>query len=61
VPSLDLIMVRNGETIAPLPGEPPIPQDDVFTKYHDFRTHVLFEPLVAAIQQGTNAPAEPGR
>src|SRR5262245_9572117 len=56
VPSLNLIMVRNGETIAPLPGEPPILQDDVFTKYHDLRAHVLFEPLVAAVQQDAAAP-----
>jgi CubicO group peptidase (beta-lactamase class C family) len=50
VPSLNLIMVRNGQTIAPLPGEPPVPQDDVFTRYHDYRAHVLFEPLVAAVE-----------
>ncbi len=50
VPSLNLIMVRNGQTIEPLTGEPPVPQDDVFTKYHDYRAHVLFEPLVAAIE-----------
>jgi len=50
VPSLNLIMVRNGQTIEPLPGEPPVPQDDVFTKYHDYRARVLFEPLVAAIE-----------
>jgi CubicO group peptidase (beta-lactamase class C family) len=50
VPSLKLIMVRNGQTIEPLRGEPPVPQDDVFTKYHDYRAHVLFEPLVAAVE-----------
>lgn len=48
VPSLDLIMVRNGETLEPGPGEPPIRQDDVFTRYHNYRARVLFEPLVEA-------------
>jgi len=54
VPSLDLIMVRNGETLAPGPGEPPVREDDVFTKYHDYRARILFEPLVQAV---SNAPA----
>jgi CubicO group peptidase (beta-lactamase class C family) len=58
VPSLNLIMVRNGQTIAPLPGEPTLPQDDVFTKYHDYRARVLFEPLIAAIDANTK-PATP--
>jgi CubicO group peptidase (beta-lactamase class C family) len=55
VPSLNLIMVRNGQTIEPLPGEPPVPQDDVFTKYHDYRARVLFEPLVAAVEANAAA------
>jgi CubicO group peptidase (beta-lactamase class C family) len=49
VPSLDLIMVRNGQAIEPLAGEPPLRDDDVFTRYHDYRAHVLFEPLAAAV------------
>jgi CubicO group peptidase (beta-lactamase class C family) len=53
VPSLNLIMVRNGETLAPGPGEPPVRQDDVFTKYHDYRARILFEPLIEAV---TDAP-----
>src|SRR4029077_6644491 len=53
VPSLNLIMVRNGETIAPGPGEPPVRDDDVFTKYHDYRARILFAPVVEAV---TNAP-----
>jgi uncharacterized protein DUF4185 len=50
VPSLNLIMVRNGQTIEPLPGEPPVRQDDVFTKFHDYRARILLEPLVATIE-----------
>ncbi len=49
VPSLNLIMVRNGETLAPGPGEPPVREDDVFTKYHDYRARILFEPLADAV------------
>ncbi|HEY2953198.1 MAG TPA: serine hydrolase domain-containing protein [Verrucomicrobiae bacterium] len=49
VPSLNLIMVRNGETLAPGPGEPPIRTNDVFTLYHDYRARILFEPLVEAV------------
>jgi len=57
VPSLKLIMVRNGQTLEPGPGEPPVRQDDVFTKYHDYRARVLLEPLVAAvIDQGSPDP-----
>jgi len=50
---LNLIMVRNGEALAPGPGEPPIRTNDVFTKFHDYRAHILFEPLVEAV---TNPP-----
>jgi CubicO group peptidase (beta-lactamase class C family) len=48
IPSLNLIMVRNGETLVP----PPKTADptDVFAMYHDERTKVLFEPLVEAVQ-----------
>src|SRR5262249_27662771 len=47
IPSLNLIMVRNGETLVP----PPKTADptDVFAMYHDERTKVLFEPLVEAV------------
>jgi len=48
VPSLNLIMVRNGRTLEPGPGEPAVRQDDVFTKYHDYRARILFEPLAQA-------------
>jgi len=49
VPSLNLIMVRNGETLAPSRGEPPIRTNDVFTRYHDYRARILFEPLIEAV------------
>ena len=49
VPSLNLIMVRNGQTLEPGPGEEPVRQDDVFTRYHDYRARILLEPLVAAV------------
>jgi CubicO group peptidase (beta-lactamase class C family) len=52
VPSLNLIMVRNGEALTPGPGEPPVRTNDVFTLYHDYRARILFEPLVEAV---TNA------
>jgi hypothetical protein len=54
VPSLNLIMVRNGELLAPGPDEPPVRDDNVFTKYHDYRAQILFEPLIEAV---TDAPA----
>jgi CubicO group peptidase (beta-lactamase class C family) len=51
IPSLNLIMVRNGETLvpAPTPAARGARPDDVFVEYHDPRTRVLFEPLVAAL------------
>jgi CubicO group peptidase (beta-lactamase class C family) len=45
VPSLNLIVVRNGETLAPEPKNP----KDVFEAFHDARVKVLFEPIVDAI------------
>jgi CubicO group peptidase (beta-lactamase class C family) len=47
VPSLNLIMVRNGETLVP----PPKSADptDVLALYHDGRARVLFEPLIEAV------------
>jgi putative heme-binding domain-containing protein len=45
VPSLRLVAVRTGETLAP----PPKGAKDVFEAYHDPRVKVLFEPLVAAV------------
>jgi CubicO group peptidase (beta-lactamase class C family) len=45
VPSLNLIVVRNGEVLAPEPQN----ARDVFAAYHDQRVKVLFEPLIDAI------------
>src|SRR5206468_6424916 len=58
VPSLNLIMVRNGETLTPGAGEPPLMDDDVITKYHDYRARILFEPLVEAATRRSNSPAK---
>jgi len=51
VPSLNLIMVRNGQTLEPGPDEPPMRKDDVFTEYHDYRARILFEPLAQAVEK----------
>ena len=45
VPSLDLIVVRNGQTLVPPTPDAP----DVFAAHHDPRAALLFEPLVAAV------------
>lgn len=49
IPSLNLIMVRNGRSIEPDPDEPPVHKVDMLTSYHDYRAQVLFEPLVDAV------------
>ena len=46
IPSLQLIVVRNGETLAPEPQNP----RDVFEAYHDQRVKILFEPLIEAVR-----------
>ncbi|HEX4611383.1 MAG TPA: serine hydrolase [Urbifossiella sp.] len=53
VPSLNLVVVRNGETLAPEPKNP----KDVFEAFHDARVKILFEPVVAAV---TDRPAGAG-
>jgi CubicO group peptidase (beta-lactamase class C family) len=45
VPSLNLIVVRNGETLAPKPKN----AKDVFEAFHDARVKILFEPILDAI------------
>jgi CubicO group peptidase (beta-lactamase class C family) len=45
VPSLNLIVVRNGEALAPEPKG----AKDVFEAFHDARVKILFEPVVAAV------------
>ena len=59
VPSLNLVMVRNGDTLTPGPDEPPVNDDDVFTKYHDYRARILFEPLVEAIADASVVSGPP--
>ncbi len=44
VPSLNLIVVRTGETLAPEPKN----AKDVFEAFHDQRVKILFEPIVDA-------------
>src|SRR5262249_31856824 len=41
VPSLNLIVVRNGQSLAPEPKDP----KDVFAAFHDARGKILFEPV----------------
>jgi hypothetical protein len=48
VPSLRLIVVRNGEALAPEPKG----ARDVFEAFHDARVKVLFEPVIAAVTDG---------
>ncbi len=54
-PGLDLIMVRNGQAMTPGPDERPLSADNIFTKYHDYRAQILFEPLVRAVMEGGQA------
>jgi hypothetical protein len=64
VPSLKLIVVRNGNALnvppKPKPGQPPL---DVFEAYHDPRARILFEPLIAAIAKPkpTKPPYPPSK
>src|SRR5262249_42894693 len=58
IPSLNLIVVRNGETLAPEPKD----ARDVFEAFHDQRVKILFEPVVDAITDRplTPTPLPPG-
>jgi hypothetical protein len=53
VPSLNLVVVRNGEALAPEPKD----ARDVFEAFHDPRVKVLFEPVLDAI---TDRPGPSG-
>jgi hypothetical protein len=59
VPSLRLIVVRNGDTLAPEPSNP----RDVFEAFHDQRVKLLFEPILDAVtdrpQSSAAAPYPP--
>jgi CubicO group peptidase (beta-lactamase class C family) len=61
VPSLNLIIVRNGDTLAPESQN----ARDVFEAYHDQRVKVLFEPVIKAIndraRQSLTAPYPPSK
>jgi CubicO group peptidase (beta-lactamase class C family) len=57
VPSLNLIMVRNGATLVPPPKQKDKKTDDEFKLYHDPRAKVLFEPLIGAV---TDRPKKSG-
>jgi CubicO group peptidase (beta-lactamase class C family) len=51
VPSMNLVLVRNGETLAP----PPEDAKDVFEEFHDPRANLLFKALLEAVAE----PARP--
>jgi len=48
VPSLKLIMVRNGETLATPEELRHLQPQDVFEEFHDPRANILFRPLIEA-------------
>jgi hypothetical protein len=50
IPSLKLIMVRNGQTLQPPPALVKAENKrDVFALYHDPRARILFQPLIDAV------------
>ena len=49
IPSLKRSTVRNGQTLESGPDEPPVRQDHVFTRYHDYRACILFEAWAAVV------------
>jgi CubicO group peptidase (beta-lactamase class C family) len=55
VPSLNLIVVRNGDTLAAEPKN----AKDVFEAYHDQRAQILFEPVCDAIVNRFEPPRIP--
>jgi CubicO group peptidase (beta-lactamase class C family) len=57
VPSLNLVMVRNGQLLAPTPTN--VDPTDVFALFHDERTKILFEPLIEAVTDRHSAVAAP--
>ena len=57
IPSLKLIMVRNGEALFTPAEIKQLQPKDVFEEFHDPRAHLLFEPLAGAV---TDAPAKSG-
>ncbi|HEY2784227.1 MAG TPA: serine hydrolase, partial [Fimbriiglobus sp.] len=57
IPSLNLIVVRCGDLLAPEPKN----AKNVFEAYHDARAKILFEPVVAAITDRRKPPYPPSR
>jgi CubicO group peptidase (beta-lactamase class C family) len=55
VPSRKLVVVRNGQSLAPPPENP----KDVFEAFHDQRVKILFEPILAAIDDSIARPVLP--
>jgi CubicO group peptidase (beta-lactamase class C family) len=55
VPSLNLIVVRFGEALAPVPRN----ARNVFEAFHDERVKILFEPILAAIESPNSAAPYP--
>jgi CubicO group peptidase (beta-lactamase class C family) len=54
VPSLKLIVVRQGETLAPEPKG----ARDVFEAFHDQRVKILLEPLIDAVSAAPYPPSQ---
>ncbi|MBN9120103.1 MAG: serine hydrolase [Planctomycetes bacterium] len=63
VPSLKLIMVRNGDALFTADELKKLNPKDVFEEFHDPRANVLFKPLVEAVtdRAPTRAPYPPSR
>jgi CubicO group peptidase (beta-lactamase class C family) len=63
VPSLKLIVVRNGEELATAAEIRKLKPKDVFERYHDPRARILFRPLVEAVTDRAvgAAPYPPSR
>jgi CubicO group peptidase (beta-lactamase class C family) len=59
VPSLRLIVIRNGQTLEPPPAIAGEKKPDIFVRFHDPRAKILFEPLIAAITNATARSAAP--
>ncbi|HLX62523.1 MAG TPA: serine hydrolase [Planctomycetota bacterium] len=59
VPSLNLIMVRNGETMVSAEELKKLNPKDVFEEYHDPRATILFKPLIEAVGR-VDAPRPQG-
>jgi CubicO group peptidase (beta-lactamase class C family) len=63
VPSLQLIMIRNGDALLTPDELKKLSAKDVFEQYHDPRARILFRPLVEAVSERpvSAAPYPPSR